>query len=146
VLIAVDAAGEQQARAVLAEALAALDEELAVGGDPVIRPRSRPADGIWVARLQPDLTGLPEIDPDNAPTRCRYVTSRFPEGVTWAVPRASKREARYDWPPAIWHRQPGRDDMLLHPAVRAVMVSCTAAEPSRRAEPPGQLPLTAAPG
>jgi|SRR5215469_2821368 len=131
VLVAVDAAGEQQARAVLAEALAALDQELAVRGDPVIRPRGRHADGIWVARLQPDLTGLPEIDPDDAPTRCRYVTSRFPGGVTWAAPRATKRDARYDWPPAIWHRQPGRDDMLLHPAVRAVMVYCTAAEPQQ---------------
>jgi len=27
--------------------------------------------------------------------------------------------------------QPGRDDMLLHPAVRAVMVYCTAAEPQQ---------------
>jgi len=126
VLVAVDAAGEQQARAVLGEALAAMDE-LAVRGDPVIGPRGRPADPIWVARLQPDLTGLPEIDPDDAPTRCKYVTSRFPDGVTWAVHRATTREARYDWPPAIWHRQPGRDDVLLHPDIRAVTVCCTAA-------------------
>ncbi len=126
---AIEAASEDEARAVLGRALAGLEPGLALRGEPGIRPRDRrvPDDNIWAADLEPDLTGLQGIDPDDAKTRCTYVIGHFPENVTWVAARNTWREATREWPPAIWARQPGRDDVLLHPAVRAVMVFCTAA-------------------
>src|SRR5689334_7250341 len=35
-------------------------------------------------------------------------------------PRNTEREAQAEWPPDVWQRQPDRDDVLLHPAMRAV--------------------------
>jgi hypothetical protein len=133
VLFAIEAASEENARAVLGQALAALEPELSLSGDPVIRPRSRRVpDSIWIADLKPDLTRLQEIDPDDARTRCSYVTGHFPLYVTWLAPRNSWREAKREWPPEIWHHQPDSDE-FLHPAVRAVMVYCVAADSSGRA-------------
>jgi hypothetical protein len=130
VLFAIEAASEENARAVLGQALAALEPELSLSGDPVIRPRSRRVpDSIWIADLKPDLTRLQEIDPDDARTRCSYVTGHFPLYVTWLAPRNSWREAKREWPPEIWHHQPDSDE-FLHPAVRAVMVYCVAADSS----------------
>ncbi len=67
------------------------------------------------------------IDPDDARTRCSFVPAHFP-AVTWSIPQGTERSARWDWPTDIWSRQPGRDDVLLHPAVRAVMIFCVATE------------------
>jgi hypothetical protein len=126
---AIEAASEEQARAMLGRALAGLQPELRLRGEPVIRPRHRRGPGtIWIAELHPDLTQLQEIDPDDAKTRCRYVQGHFPVGKCWSLARNTAREARADWPPDIWQRRPG-DDTLLHPAVQAVMVYCTAADP-----------------
>lgn len=127
VRFAIEAASEDEAHAVLGEALAELDEELPLRGEPVIRPRHRRIpDGIWIAELAPDLTHLQVIDPDDAKTRCRYVQGPFPMGVNWILPKNTEREAEAEWPPDIWQRQPGRDDLLLHPAVRAVRIFCAA--------------------
>jgi len=130
---AIEAATEDEARAILNQALAGLAEELPLRGEPVIHPRQRHIpDRIWVAELEPDLTHLPAIDPDDAMTRCRYVDGHFPVGLTWSVPQDTEREARREWPPDTWQRQPGEDDVLLHPAVRTVMIFCMAKEaPSR---------------
>jgi len=64
------------------------------------------------------------IDPDDAPTRRRFVETHFPGDVSWSIPQNAERQAKYEWPPDIWQRQPGQDDVLLHPAVRAVMIYC----------------------
>ncbi len=127
-LFAIDAADQDGACAVLGQALAGLDG-LRLLGEPAVRPRHRDAaDRIWIAETRPDLTGLQEIDPDDAKTRCRFVTGFIPGDVTWAIPRRTEQEAAYEWPPGIWHRQHGDDDVLLHPAIRAVMIFCTAAD------------------
>jgi len=127
VRFAIEAATEDEARNVLGQALAGLHQELPLRGEPVVHPRQRRIpDRIWVAELEPDLTRLPAIDPDDAPTRCRFVGGHFPMGVTWSVPQDTERSARWDWPTDIWSRQPGRDDVLLHPAVRAVTIFCAA--------------------
>ena len=130
VRFAIEAASEDGARAVLGRALARLEPGLALRGEPRVRPRDRrvPGDNIWVADLEPDLTGLQGIDPDDAKTRCTYVIGHFPGNVTWVAARNTWREATREWPPAIWARQPGRNDVLLHPSVRAVLVFCTAAD------------------
>lgn len=128
VRFAIEAASEDEARAVLDQALAQLKPRLPLHGQPVIHPRHRPnPDDVWVAEAEPDLTHLLVIDPDDARTRCRFVESHFPGDVSWSLSQNTEREAKYEWPPDIWQRQPGRDDVLLHPAVRAVMILCTAA-------------------
>lgn len=122
VLFAIATASEREARAVLGQALAALDEQLPVRGDPVI-PRHRQPDRLWVATLRPDLTHLREIEPDDAPTRCTYLTDLFPGGVTWAVPRETTREPGTNGRPAsgigssaqmacCCTRRSGRPDLL----------------------------------
>jgi hypothetical protein len=120
---AIEAASEAEARAILGQALASLDAELPLLGEPTTAPLRR-RDGIWVATLVPDLTVLASVEPDDARNRCRYVSSRFGVGVTW-MSRGTKDGERWDWPPDIWSRSP-EDDVLLHPAVQAVMILCEA--------------------
>lgn len=130
VRFAIEAASEHEAAAVLALVLAGLKPELPLRGQPVIHPRHRTiADSMWVAELVPDLTGLQEIHPDDAKTRCRFVQGKFPTGTYWSLPQNAEREAKCEWPPDIWQRQPGRDDVLLHPALRAVMIVCRLGKP-----------------
>ena len=124
VRFAIQAADEEEARAILSDTLAALRQGLRLRGTPVIRPRHRRiSDDIWIAVLGPDLTHLPVIEPDNAPTRCSFVMGHFPLNVGWTAPQNTEREAKREWPPDIWAIEPG-SDALLHPAVRAVMIFC----------------------
>ena len=123
VRFAIEAASEAEARAILGQGLARLDRELPLQGEPTITPL-RLRDGIWVATLTPDLTALASVEPAAATNRCRYVSSHFGVGVGW-MSRDTERVARCDWPPDIWSRSPG-DDILLHPAVQAVMILCEA--------------------
>jgi hypothetical protein len=123
VRFAIEAASEAAARVALAQVLARLDRELPVQGEPTMAPL-RIRDGIWVATLRPDLTELASVEPDNAKNRCRYISSYFGVGVTW-VSRQAERAERWDWPPDIWSRTP-EDDVLLDPAVQAVMILCEA--------------------
>ena len=98
--------------------------ELPLRGEPTIQPLGL-RDAIWVATAEPDLTGLQSIEPDDAATRVRYVSSSFGTDVLWTV-RATGRQAKWEWPPDIWSRRPGQDDVLLHPAVHAVIIWCEA--------------------
>jgi hypothetical protein len=123
VRFAIEAASEAEARAILSQALTSLDRELPLQGEPTIAPL-RIRDGIWVATLMPDLTVLASVEPDDAPNRCRYVSSHFGVDVTW-MSRDAKQGARWDWPPDIWSRTL-QDDVLLHSAVQAVMIWCEA--------------------
>jgi hypothetical protein len=67
VRFAIEASGEEEARIVLNQALAALQSELRLRSAPEIRPRHRSVrDNIWIAELEPDLTQLPVIEPDDA--------------------------------------------------------------------------------
>jgi hypothetical protein len=40
----------------------------------------------------------------------------------------SEREGRWNWPPDIWSREPGTDDVLVHPAVLAAILWASAME------------------
>jgi hypothetical protein len=71
-----------------------------------------------------DLTVLPSLKPDDARTRLSYVSSGLGQ-VTWTS-RVSEREGRWDWPPDIWSKEPGKDDLLVHPAVLAVTLWASA--------------------
>jgi hypothetical protein len=121
---AIEAASHDEARAVIGQALARLEMELPLHGEPTIQPLGL-RDGIWVATVEPDLTGLQSIEPDNAATRVRYVSSHFGADVLWTG-RATGHQAKWEWPPDIWSRRPGKDDVLLHAAVQAVVVWCDA--------------------
>ena len=133
-LFALEAASENEARTILVHALAGvvmryvppgMQPGLPLRDEPVIVPRSQHrTDRIWIARLYPDLTHLPVIDPDDANTRCSFVMNCFPADAHWMAPQSGEHTARREWPPDIWNRQPGEDDVLLHPAVRAVMIYC----------------------
>jgi len=123
VRFAIEAASEAEARAILGQVLASFDRELPLQGEPTIAPL-RQRDRLWVAVLIPDLTVLASVEPDDARNRCRYVSSHFGVGVGW-MSRDTKRAVRWDWPPDIWSRS-SEDDVLLHPAVQAVMILCEA--------------------
>ena len=134
--LAIEAASEAEARAITSLVLSRMRRELPLQGEPVITPL--PArDGLWDATLRPDLAVLGGIKPDDATNWCRYVSHHFGPDPLWTS-RASRREARWDWPPDIWTRQPGTDDVLLHPAVQAVMIWCRPREPEQA--PPGHRP------
>lgn len=124
---AIEADSEAEALTVLRQALGGMEPNLPLRGKPILRPRHhRHLDSIWIAELTPDLARLEHIEPDDAKTRCRWVQDHFPLGVNFTFPQNTECEAVAEWPPNIWLRQPGRDDVLLHPAVRAVMIFCAA--------------------
>ncbi len=126
VWLAIKAASKDDADALLAQALAELDREMPLRCEPVLHPRSRhPAEDIWVAQLEPDLTFFQGIDPDDAKTRCSLVLTYFPGmGVMWSHPGNTERQARCEWPTDIFNRRPGMPDVMLHPAVQAVKIFC----------------------
>jgi hypothetical protein len=123
VRFAIEAASEVGARVTLGQVLARLDRELPLLSEPTIAPL-RIRDGIWVVTLRPDLTGLASVEPDDARNRCRYISGHFGGDVTW-MSRHAEHAERWDWPPDIWSRTP-KDDVLLDPAVQAVMILCEA--------------------
>lgn len=124
VRIAIKATDEREAETILSDALTSLRKELPLQAVPLVhsrRPRS--PDDIWIAVLKPDLTHLQVIEPDDAPTHCSLVMNYFPLDAEWTVTENSALEARREWPPEIWV-PPLKGDVLLHPSVRAVMISC----------------------
>jgi hypothetical protein len=130
--LAIEAGSAAEAQAITSQVLSRLRRELPLQGEPVITPL--PArDGLRAATLRPDPAVLEGIEPDDANNCCRYVSHHFGPSGTW-ISRDSRQGARWDWPPDIWSRQPGTDDVLLHPAVQAVMIWCRPREPE---QPPG---------
>ena len=64
------------------------------------------------------------IENDDPRTRCVLLQTYFREEVgvtTWSVRVNTDSMHRVEWPTDIWLRRP-TDDVLLHPAVRAVAV------------------------
>jgi hypothetical protein len=119
VRFAIRAASEAEAGAIVSQALDSLDRQLPLAGEPTITPL-RIRDGIWVATADIDVRLV--APGESAESHCRYVAHHFGPGVLWTS-RDSERSARWDWPPDIWSRSP-EDDVLLHPAVQAVMIWC----------------------
>jgi hypothetical protein len=67
VWLAIKATSKEEAGAVLRQALAGLEREMPLHGEPVLHPRDpRHPDYIWVAELEPDLSSFQAIDPDDA--------------------------------------------------------------------------------
>jgi hypothetical protein len=109
-LLAIKAASKDEADAALSKALAGVEREMPLRGEPVLRPcqRHHPDEDIWVAQLELDLTFFQAIEPDDAKTRCSLAQTYFPgKGVIWPVPVNTAREARFEWPTDIFNRRPG---------------------------------------
>lgn len=121
---AIEADTADAAGAVLTQVLQLLDPPLPLRIQPVIHPRhSNRPDGIWIADTEPDLTHLESIDPDDARMRCRWVTTHFPGDADWGLHQQTAQAARFEWPLDIWQRR-ADDEVLLHPALRAVQIIC----------------------
>ena len=127
--LAIEPASEAEARAITSLVMSRMRRELPLQGEPVITPLPA-GDGLWDAALRPGPAVLEGIKPNDATNCCRYVSHHFGPDPLWTS-RVSGQEARWDWPPDLWSRQPGTDDVLLHPAVQAVMIGCRRATLSR---------------
>jgi hypothetical protein len=120
--LAIEASDESEARAIGDSVLGKMGVVLV--GEPSLVPSG---EGFWTITADIDLSGLTEIDPDNAHTRLCYVTGHLGGNVTWGS-RVSERQGKFEWPPDFWSRQSGRDDMLAHPAIRAAIIWASAEE------------------
>jgi catechol 2,3-dioxygenase-like lactoylglutathione lyase family enzyme len=118
VRFAIAADTEDAARAVMGRVLPRL--KIPLGGEPRLQPFGI-RDGVWVATADPDPTAMPSVEPDNAQGRCSYIGGLFGDGVPWTA-RVTDSQGKWEWPPDIWSRRPGEDDVLIDPAVLAVTI------------------------
>jgi hypothetical protein len=120
-MFAMEASDEQEARAIAGRVL----DQMNVA-DAISEIQAAPIpEGLWSVNADLDLAGE-QFEPDDAETRLSYLTDHL-GGVTW-VGVVRDRQAGKSWPPDIWSRQPGRDDVLVHPAIRAAKIWVTAKE------------------
>jgi hypothetical protein len=117
----IEAGSEDEARGI-ADGVIAQMAAKAAREPEVVAFRRRP--GTWVATAHMDLTALPSLEPDDARTRLSYLSAGLGQ-VTWTS-RVSEREGRWDWPPDIWSKEPGKDDLLVHPSVLAAILWASA--------------------
>ncbi len=110
---AIDAEDELEARAIADAVLDQMKVDAAIG------PRTGPfPEGLWTVTAEVDLSEV-QVEPDDAMTRVHYMIRHLGE-VTWTS-REHGRQATMSWPPDIWARRPGADDVLGHPAIRAAV-------------------------
>jgi hypothetical protein len=121
VWFAIQAANRADARVILDRVLDTLAEPMPLWTGPIIDPGM--LEGIWLGQLYPEPAA--GYTPDDAENRCRWVSHYFGPGPTW-VSCDTRFGVRWDWPPDIFSRVPGDDDMLPHPAVQAVRILCEA--------------------
>jgi hypothetical protein len=123
VMFAMEAGSEHEAKQIAGRVL----DQMAVA-DVISQTQAAPIpEGLWTVNADLDLAGV-QFEPDDAQTRLSYLTAHL-EGVTW-VGRVSDGQGVYSWPPDIWSRQPGQDDILGHPAIRAARLWVNAEEGS----------------
>jgi hypothetical protein len=123
VRFAIKAASQAEARAIIGQMLANLDGELPVRGEAAIAPFGlRP--GTWMATADLDVRPVEPNDPDN---HCRCIAHHFGVGVDWTSCRfAFTRTRRWHWRLGSRLREPGSSGVSVHPALRAVRISCEA--------------------
>ena len=122
VMFAIDAGSEQEARAIAGAVLDEMGVTATILGD-----RTGPVpEGLWTVTADVDF-GNVTVEPDNAENRLSYLARNL-EGVTWVSKTTEDIRAVRQWPPDIWGRQAGADDVLVHPAIRAVRIWASADE------------------
>lgn len=115
-MLAIDAGSEQEARAIAGSLLHQMDVPATIRDD-----RTGPVpEGLWTVTADVDLSDV-TVEPDNAENRVSYLARNL-EGVTWVSRLARGRRAVREWPPDVWDRQPGADDVFGHRAIRAVRI------------------------
>jgi DNA-binding phage protein len=120
---AIEADDEQQARTIADGVLEQMKVAAAIG------PRTGPfPEGLWTVTADVDLSQV-HVEPDDAMTRVHYMIRHLGE-VTWTS-REHGRQATMSWPPDIWSRRPGADDVLGHPAIRAAVFWASAEDDGR---------------
>jgi hypothetical protein len=117
VRFAMEAGSEQEARSIAAGVLDQMGVTATIGREVGPVP-----EGLWTVTADVDLSDV-QFEPDDAQTRATYITSITGHlgEVTWTG-RAKDHQYRMQWPPDIWSRRPGADDMLGHPAIRAAVI------------------------
>jgi hypothetical protein len=120
-MFAIDAGSEPEARVIAARVLDEMDVEATISPE---RTGNVP-DGLWTVTAEIDMSGV-QVEPDDAQNRVSYLIRNL-EGVTWES-RARDHQALRQWPPDVWSRQPGNDDVLGHPAIRAARIWASAGE------------------
>jgi hypothetical protein len=116
VMFAIDAGSEQEARAIAGAVLDQMGGTATILGD-----RTGPVpEGLWTVTADVDF-GNVTVEPDNAENRLSYLALNL-EGVTWVSKTTGDNRTVRQWPPDVWGRQPGADDVLVHPAIRAVRI------------------------
>jgi hypothetical protein len=122
VMFAIDAGSEQEARAIAGTVLDQMGGTATILGD-----RTGPVpEGLWTVTADVDL-GNVTVEPDNAENRLSCMTLNL-EGVTWVSKTTGDNRTVRQWPPDVWGRQAGADDVLVHPAIRAVRIWVSADE------------------
>ena len=122
VMFAIDAGSGQEARAIAGAVLNEMGVTATILGD-----RTGPVpEGLWTVTADVDL-GNVTVEPDNAENRLSYLARNL-EGVTWVSKTTEDIRAVRQWPPDIWGRQAGADDVMVHPAIRAVRIWASADE------------------
>ena len=118
--IAVEAADEARARALVDQVIAAMD--ITAAGTP---PFVRFDDGTWVTEL---TVAEPVFDETEEGAMNVLSTLRVKVGsVTWrggsdtAFDPDSARAGHVEWPPGFWALA-GRRETLVHPSVRAMLL------------------------
>jgi DNA-binding phage protein len=117
---AIEADDEQQPRTIADGVLEQMTVVAAIGPGTAPLP-----DGLWTVTADVDLSGV-QVEPDDAMTRVHYMIRHLGE-VTWTS-REHGRQATMSWPPDVWARRPGADDVLGHPAIRAAVFWVSAGE------------------
>jgi hypothetical protein len=119
-MFAIEAADETEARDIGNKVLRQMDVVLAAPPN-VHQFREQ----IWAITAEADSSALQVTEPDDAHTWVTYLKRNLGP-VTWRVNRSDDRQETHEWPPGFWARQPGTDDMLVHPAVRAALLQASA--------------------
>jgi hypothetical protein len=120
-MFAIDGGTEQEARAIAGGVL----DQMAVAATISEDRTGAVPDGLWTVTADIDLSDV-LVEPDDAMTRVSYLIRNLAD-VTWEN-RVSDRRAMLQWPPDLWSRRPGADDVLGHPAIRAVKIWTSAEE------------------
>lgn len=116
VMFAIDAASEQEAKAIAGTVLGQMGISATIRDD-----RTGPVpEGLWTVTADADLSEM-TFEPDNAESRISYLTRNL-ELVKWVSGPAGDRRRVWHWPPDVWNREPGKDDVMAHPAIRAAQV------------------------
>jgi DNA-binding phage protein len=123
VTFAVEAGSEQEASAIARSVLDQMGAPAAISGAVPGPGQDGPVpERLWTVAADFDLSGM-QVEPDGveAFSDLRGDLS----GATWTG-RMKDRQGWWEWPPSIWARRPGADDVLGHPAIRAARIRVSA--------------------